>query len=150
MPNIIVTIPHGSFPGEARADLVRRINDAIVVAEQIPADPKNRFLCWVRIEEAGPGALTCGGVDTAAQLLPCCAIVHVPEGVLGEDARSTYVRGMHDAFRLALPAGETRRLATSVMLHDVADGTWGVNGGVWTLADFARAAGFAHLRHLVS
>jgi hypothetical protein len=37
-------------------------------------------------------------------------------------------------------------LLTSIMLHDVADGTWGANGTIWRLSDIAAAAGYAHLQ----
>ena len=50
MPNIHIRIPKGSYPGAARADLVRRINDAAANAEQIPAEPRKRMLCWVLIK----------------------------------------------------------------------------------------------------
>ncbi|CKU57569.1 Uncharacterised protein [Mycobacterium tuberculosis] len=37
---------------------------------------------------------------------------------------------------------------TSVVLDEVPDGAWGVGGRIWTLPDFARNAGYAHLQHL--
>lgn len=150
MPNIFVTVPQGAFPPEARARLVRRINDAAVEAEQMPGDPRSHFLTWLVIEEAGPGMWTCGGADVGAQVLPCFAIVHVPAGVLDDAARALYVKLLHQAFEQALPAAERRRLATSIILHDVAEGAWGGNGAIWTLPTLARAAGYAHLRHLAA
>jgi hypothetical protein len=53
---------------------------------------------------------------------------------------------VHDAFRQSMAVVDRRQLATSVVLHDVADGTWGANGHVMRLADFARAVGFSHLQ----
>ena len=147
MPNIFVKIPQGSFAGASRAALAAEISDAAASAEQIPADPAKRFLCWVLIEEVETGSWSCGGIDVTTQFLPCVALVYVPAGVLDGAARSRYVELMHTAFKRALPAGETRRLETSVVLHDVADGAWGASGVVWTLADFARAAGYAHSPH---
>ncbi len=79
MPHIIVRIPKDSYPGEARAALVRGINEAAALAEQIPADPRKRMLCWVLIDEAASGAWTCGGADLSAQLLPCVAWVYLPQ-----------------------------------------------------------------------
>ncbi len=38
---------------------------------------------------------------------------------------------------------------TSVMIGDVPDGAWGANGQIWRLPDFAKAAGYKHLQHLV-
>ncbi|WP_210644926.1 tautomerase [Pseudomonas sp. Tri1] len=150
MPNIILKIPKGSFPGEARATLVRSINDAAVLAEQIADDPKKRFLCWVVVEEVEPGAWTCGTVDMTSQMLPCMAMVYVPVGVLDAASRANYVELMHSAFMQALPVDDKRQLMTSIVLHDVADGAWGANGVIWNLPLFAKAAGFEHLQHLAA
>ncbi|GKS98224.1 tautomerase [Acidovorax sp. SUPP3434] len=150
MPNILVHLPKGSYPGEARAALVRGINAAAARAEQIPDHPHRRMLCWVLIDEIDPGSWTCGGADLTSQLLPCVAIVHVPAGVLDDASRALYVRELHDAFKHALPPEDTRPLASSVVLHEVADGAWGANGAVWTLPQFAKAAGFIHLQGLVN
>lgn len=148
MPNILVKLPKDSFPARHRDTLVRLLNDAAATAEQIPDDAKKRFLCWIVIDEAAPGLWTCGGFDVTAQVLPCMAMIYVPAGVLDAAARARYVSLVHDAFMQALPAADQRRLATSVIVHDVADGSWGANGVVWRLPDFADAAGFIHLKSL--
>jgi phenylpyruvate tautomerase PptA (4-oxalocrotonate tautomerase family) len=150
MPNILVKVPHGAFPGDARARLLHHITEAAAGAERIPADPRKRFTSWVVIDESGPGMWGCGGVDLSSQVLPCIAVVHVPAGVLDAASRALYVKLLHQAFEQALPAGERRQLATSVILHEVPDGAWGANGSLWTLPTFAKAAGYAHLQHLVS
>lgn len=146
MPNILVKIPAETFSGIARAELAQRIAAAAAHAEQIPDDARKRLSTWVVIEEVGAAMWTCGGVDVSAQIVPCMAMAYVPAGVLDAHARALFVRGMHDAFTQALPAEDGRRLVTSVVLHDVVDGTWGVNGALWTLPDFARASGYAHLQ----
>lgn len=150
MPNILLKIPKGAFPGEARTTLVERINDAAAIAEQIPADPKKRSLCWVVIDEVEQGSWTLGTVDVSPLIVPCIAMVHVPAGVLDASSRASYVELMHDAFKQALPAEDKRKLLTSVVLHDVADGAWGANGAIWDLPTFAKAAGFEHLQHLAA
>lgn len=149
MPNILVKLPMGSFSGANRTLLVNKINDAASTAEQMPNEPRKRMLCWVVIEEIDAGGITCGGMDVTSQMLPCVAIVFVPSGVLDANSRATYTKLMHEAFKTALPADEHRTLMTSVVLQEVPDGAWGANGAIWKLADFARAAGFAHLQHLV-
>lgn len=149
MPTILVKIPQASFPGESRAVLVRKINEAAAVAEQIPDEPRARSMCWVLIDEVATGAWTCGGTDASARLLPCTVLACVPAGVLDDASRSLFVARMHAAFEEALPADDKRRLATSVVMNEVPDGAWGVGGEVWRLPDFARSAGYAHLQHLV-
>lgn len=150
MPCIVLKIPKNAFPGAQRAALVAGINEAAATAEQMPADPKKRFLCWVLIDEMDLGGFTCGGADVTSLFIPCFATVHIPQGVLDDAARATYVRLLQSAFQAALPAGEKRRLTTSIVFSTVADGTWGVDGAVWRLPELARAAGYAHLQHLVN
>lgn len=86
----------------------------------------------------------------STHVLPCIAIVYVPVGVLDEASKALYVKLLHSAFKQALPSDESRQLATSVILHEVANGMWGGNGAIWTLPDLAKAAGYAHLQHLVA
>jgi len=149
MPNIVLKIPKNAFPAAQRAALVQGINEAAAVAEQIPADPRKRFLSWVLIDEVEPGNWTCGGADVTSQFLPCMAVVHVPAGVLDDAARAAYARLLQSALQTALPAADKRQLLTSVVFNDVEDGHWGVGGDIWRLPAFAKAAGFAHLQHLV-
>ncbi|MCC9005666.1 hypothetical protein [Pseudomonas putida] len=37
---------------------------------------------------------------------------------------------------------------TAIILDEVSDGSWGANGVIWHLADFAQAAGYRHLQGL--
>lgn len=150
MPNILIHIPKGSFPGEGRTTLTRKINAAAACAEQISAEPRKRMLCWVLINEVDSGAWTCGGADVTSQLLPCLAMVYVPAGVLDDASRTQYVKELHEAFKQSHPFDDERQVASSVVLHEVPDGTWGANGVIWKLPQFANAAGFAHLQHLVN
>ena len=150
MPNILLKVPKNTFPDKARANLVQRINAAAAEVEQIAADPTKRALCWVVIDEVENGLCTLGGADMGTRLIPCVAVIYVPAGVLDHSARARYVELVHKAFEQALPDGERRKLVSSVVLHDVADGAWGANGAIWTLPIFAREAGFGHLQHLAA
>jgi phenylpyruvate tautomerase PptA (4-oxalocrotonate tautomerase family) len=150
MPNILVKIPKGVFPTEHRAVLVQKLNDAAATAEQIPDDPRKRSMCWVIIDEVESSSWTCGPTDMSGRILPCIALIYIPAGVLDDASQAVYVNLVHEAFKQSLPATEKRQLATSVILHHVIDGTWGVNGTIWRLPNFAQAAGYAHLQELVS
>jgi phenylpyruvate tautomerase PptA (4-oxalocrotonate tautomerase family) len=148
MPNIIVKVPANTFNAEAKASLVKAINAAAAECERIPADPKKRFLCWVMIEEVAAGHWTCGGHDMSQMVVPVLAIVNLPAGVLDDASRARYVSLMHKAIGDALP-GEKRQVATSCIMNEVADGMWGASGNIWRLPQFAAAAGYEHLQHLV-
>ena len=149
MPNIILHVPKGALPVEARKALLREVTEAAAKAERIPADPKYRATTWVVLHEVDDGMFAVGGADISAHVLPCIAVIHVPQGVLDEPLRALYAELMHVAFTKAIATNETRRLATSVILHEVPDGSWGGSGKVWTLVDMAKAAGYEHLQHLV-
>ncbi len=148
MPNILVKVPQGAFPGDSREQLMRQLHDAAARCEQLPNDPVRRLLCWVMLDEVPGGHWHCGGRDATAALLPCLAVVHLPAGVLDAGARAQYVRQIHAAFEQALPAQDKRRLATSVIVNEVPDGTWAANGTLAFLPDLVRAAGYQHLQAL--
>lgn len=150
MPNILVKVPKGAFPKSAATKLLRAITNAAATAEQIPAELKYRLSTWVVVEEVEAHLFAIAGEDLSDKVLPCLSIVNVPEGVLDENSRSLYVKLMHNAFKESLPEGETRRLATSVILNTVSEGTWGGNGEIVRLADLAKSAGYGHLQHLVA
>ena len=150
MPNILVKIPHGAFPDAYRSTLVRKLNDAAATAEQIPDEPGKRMLCWVVIDEQPAGAWTCGAIDMSARLLPCLVVVHVPAGVLDGAARAVFVALIHQAFKQALPNGEQRQLATSVIINEVVEGNWGANGKIVRLPELTQVAGYMHLQSLLA
>jgi len=149
MPNMLIKLPHSAFTNDAKTKLVKSLNAAAANAEQIPDDQRKRFLCWITIDEVATGSWTCGGVDMSAQLIPCIAMIFLPSGVLDGATRASYIADIHKAFINALAPEEQRQLATSIVLHEVTDGSWGANGNVWRLPDFARAAGFSHLQTLL-
>ena len=130
MPNIVVRIPAGVLDQKARAALVAAINEGAAECERIPPDPARRALCWVMIEEIAAGDLTCGGLDPLQAVLPVMMTVNVPAGVLDDASRARYTTLMHEAVVTVLPH-EKRRIATSCIINDVADGTWGANGSIW-------------------
>lgn len=148
MPNILVKVPKDSFSPEARKSLGSRLNEAAAIAEQIPVQPQMRALTWVLIEEVDSEMWTCGGRDMSVEVLTCLAIVNVPAGVLVNESRALYVKLIHDAFAQSLPPEETRKLATSVILHDIVDGAWGGSGSIWDLQKLSKAAGYEHFQNL--
>lgn len=150
MPNILIKVPHGVFPSAQLRKLTQTITEVASVTEQIPAEMKKRFLCWITVDEVSQGMFTCGGMDTTQHVIPCIAMVYLPAGVLDGASRAQYVNTVHAAFASALSADDKRQIATSVILHEIPDGQWGANGSIWQLPDFAKAAGYAHLQHLTT
>ena len=149
MPSIIVKVPQGVFDAPARARLAQGLTTAAKAAEQGGDDPRHALVTWVLIDEVAPGGLFAGGADPLDRMIPVVVLFHYPQGVLDEAARNLAVRLIHEAAAAAKPATDPRPVMTSTILTEVAAGTWGATGVLWRLPDFARAAGFKHLQHLV-
>lgn len=149
MPTIIAKIPTGVFDLAARSCMAQGLTAAAKTAERGGDDPRHALLTWVLIDEISPGALFVAGGDPPAQMIPVVVLFHYPQGVLDEASRADAVRLIHEAVAAAKPPADPRGVATSVILTEVADGTWGASGVLWRLPDFAKAAGFKHLQHLV-
>ncbi|CAN5865878.1 hypothetical protein BH11PSE1_BH11PSE1_11840 [soil metagenome] len=149
MPTIIAKVPQGVFDAPARARLARGLTAAAKAAEQGGDDPRHALVTWVLIDEVAPGGLFAGGGEALERMIPVVVLFHYPQGVLDDPARALAVRLIQEAAAAAKPAADPRPVMTSAILTEVADGTWGATGVLWRLPDFAKAAGFKHLQHLV-
>lgn len=150
VPNIIVKLPEGAFDAAGRDRLAKGVTAAAKTVEQIGDDPRQEFSIWVVIEEVKAGHFRAGGADPLARVLPVIVLVWVPAGVIDEAGRGEVVRLIHAAVAAGKSDGDPRAVLTSVIVSEVADGTWGVNGALWRLGDFAKAAGYRHLRHVAA
>jgi phenylpyruvate tautomerase PptA (4-oxalocrotonate tautomerase family) len=146
MPNIIVKVPEGAFDAAGRESLGRGITAAAKRVEQIGDDPRQEFTTWVVIEEIKAGRFFAGGNDTLARALPVIVLFYTPEGVIDKAGRVEAVRLVHAAVAAAKPAADPRPVLTSVIVVEVADGTWGASGALWHFDDFVKAAGYKHLQ----
>ncbi len=152
MPYITLTLPPGFLPADepARRDaLARRITTIAAEAEQLGDAPQQQFLTWVQFIDPVPGSLYAGGQPATGMAWPVVLHWRLPQGVLTDEARrACAIQQLHDALADAKAPQDPRPLLSSVILDEVPDGQWGANGQLWRLPDFARAAGFRHLRHL--
>lgn len=148
MPNIVVKVPEGAFDDAARAALGKGIHTAVKAVEGWGDDPRQEVLTWVLVEEVKQGCFFAGGTDQTSRIIPVIVFLYPPAGVIDEAGRAEAVRRIHQVVAGAKPPNDPRRVATSIMVWDVTDGTWGANGELWRLTDFARAAGYKHLQHL--
>jgi phenylpyruvate tautomerase PptA (4-oxalocrotonate tautomerase family) len=150
MPNILIKVPKNAFDLAGREKLGRGIHAAAKAVEGWGDDPRQEALTWVLIEEVPSGNLFVGGADQSSRYLPVIVFFYPPAGVLGPDSRAKSVALIHAAVSAAKSVDDKRMVLTSIMIWDVADGTWGANGQLWRLPDFARAAGYRHLQHLLA
>lgn len=149
MPNIIVRIPEGVFDQAGRQALAVGIHAAAKAVERWGDEARQELLTWIALEEVKAGYLFAGGRDPLGGAIPVIVQVYAPAGVIDAAGRADLVARLHAAIAGAKPASDARVVMTSVIIREVADGHWGASGRLWHLGDFARAAGYAHLQHLV-
>lgn len=150
MPNITIKAPRGAFTPAARDTLAQALTDVARIVEQGGDTPAQMALTWVHIDEYEPGAFYAGGHDPLARIIPVVVFFHYPQGVLDDAARADAARLLQEVISAAKAPDDARQVRTSVVMTEVVDGTWGGNGRVLRLPDFARAAGYKHLQHLVT
>lgn len=144
MPTILIKTPADALSPSQCHVMLAAVEQAAMACSGLGPLPHQRRLCWVIHE---PAALwRCGGVESFDAFLPVLVQVMAPAGVLDAAHRKRYAREIYDAIANALALPESRRLAVSITVSDVADGTWGPNGELWTLSSFVAAAGYAHMR----
>ena len=145
MPNIFVKIPKGVASSNQLDAMVAGITDAACEAESIPDNPRQRAMTWVMVEEVEAANVYLGGNKVVPAMIPVVVQIFPPEGVLDAKRREGQAKKVAEAVHTAL-GEEAEKVLVSCMMLDVPDGTWGVNGAIWTLPDFAKAAGYEHLQ----
>ncbi len=150
MPNLLVKIPHGAFPGAARNALFKAITETVNAVEQVGDTPQQQAVTWVVIEELPPGAVRSGGHDVSDRVLQCIVQAYIPAGVLDGASRAAYVAGLSAAFQGAMPADDKRRAIVSSLLLEMPEGQWGAGDVIWRLPDVTAAAGFKHLQSVAA
>lgn len=149
MPNIVIQIPKGILAEEARTSAAHQIAQLAADVEQMPVVPSKRMLSWAVFQEIEKASWSVGGHAIPDAMVPCMVEVKVPAGVLDDAMRSAFVKGIYAILEKSMPAGDQPRVMMSTVFFEVADGCWGANGAIWKLPEFARAAGYGHLQHLV-
>ena len=146
MPLILVTTPADTLDAAARQRLAAGLTAAAIEVEQIGPRPDQQARTIVLFSELSEAGVFLGGAPAPAGLGLVSIQFRPPAGVLDAAARDRAVTLCHAAAVDTLGEGTF----TSVIIDEVPDGHWGANGATLHLADFARAAGYAHLQHLVA
>ncbi len=149
MPNILIRVPEGVLDAERREKLAKAATTVAKTVEQGGDDPRQAALTWVAIDEVKASYFFAGGKDPLKQMIPVVVFFHYPAGVLDDAARAEAARLFQEVISAARRPGDSRPVATSVIMTEVADGLWGASGRVVRLPDLAKAAGYKHLQHLV-
>lgn len=145
MPDIFIQVPEGAFDAEARGRMARA---AVAVMTLVDRDAKGREpTTWAVVDEIKVGHGRIDGHDPVAQTIPVLVHVYHLAGRLDAVARVEMADLFQDICSEARRAGERRQVAASVMVAEVAEGWWGVDGQVLRLS---AESGYGHSRPMVS
>ena len=128
MPIFEVTYPEGALSGDARAKMMDDLTTALLRAERAPDTEFFRNVTWSYVHELPTGCVNAAGRPVEA---PTFKIdVTTPEGALSDRRREELVAAATEIVREAAGIGEHDALRVWVLMHEVAEGSWGAGGQV--------------------
>ena len=128
MPIFEVTYPEGALSADARSGLMEDLTAALLRAERAPDTDFFRSVTWSYVHELPAGSVHAAGKPVAA---PTFKIdVTTPEGALSDRRREELVADATRIVREAADIGDEDALRVWVLLHEVAEGSWGAGGHV--------------------
>jgi phenylpyruvate tautomerase PptA (4-oxalocrotonate tautomerase family) len=138
MPIFEVTYPEGALSGEARGKLLEDLTTLLLRAERAPDTDFFRSVTWSYVHELPAGAVLAAGKPVAE---PTFKIdVTTPHGALSDRRRAEFVAEATSAVREAAGLGEEDALRVWVLMHEVAEGSWGAGGNVIRFEQLREAA----------
>jgi phenylpyruvate tautomerase PptA (4-oxalocrotonate tautomerase family) len=128
MPIFEVTYPEGALTPEARSQLLEDLTTALLRAERAPDTEFFRNVTWSYVHELPAGCVNAAGQPVEQ---PTFRIdVTTPEGALSDRRRKELVEEATSLVREAAGIPEEEALRVWVLMHEVAEGSWGAGGQV--------------------
>ena len=128
MPVFEVTYPEGALGADARAKMLEDLTTALLRAERAPDTEFFRNVTWSYVHELPAGSVNAAGRPVEA---PTFKIdVTTPQGALSDRRREELVAEATSIVRDAAGIPDDESLRVWVLMHEVAEGSWGAGGQV--------------------
>ena len=138
MPIFEITYPQGALAPDARDQLMEDLTTALLRAERAPDTEFFRNVTWSYVHELPQGAVHAAGRPVQQ---PTFKIdVTTPQGALSDRRRAEYVEAATRLVRDAAGIPEDEGLRVWVLMHEVAEGSWGAGGHVIRFEQLREAA----------
>jgi phenylpyruvate tautomerase PptA (4-oxalocrotonate tautomerase family) len=138
MPVFELTYPQGALEPDARAQLLEDLTTALLRAERAPDTEFFRGVTWSYVHELPTDSVLAAGRPVEQ---PTFKIdVTTPEGALSDRRREELVGEATRLVREAAGIGEEEALRVWVLMHEVAEGSWGAGGHVIRFEQLREAA----------
>ena len=128
MPVFEITYPQGALAPDARDQLLDDLTTAILRAERAPNSDFFRGVTWGYVNELPAGAIVAAGRPVEKPTFK--VDLTTPEGALSDRRREEFVVEATRLVREAAGIPEEEGLRVFVMMHEVAEGSWGAAGQV--------------------
>ncbi len=138
MPIFEITYPEGALEPPARAKLLEDLTTALLRAERAPDTDFFRSVTWAYVHELPAGSVLAAGRPVEK---PNFKIdITTPEGALSDRRREELVVEATRLVREAAGISEEEALRIFVLMHEVAEGSWGAAGHVIRFEQLREAA----------
>jgi phenylpyruvate tautomerase PptA (4-oxalocrotonate tautomerase family) len=128
MPVFEVTYPEGALSADARSKLMEDLTTALLRAERAPDTEFFRSITWSYVHELPAGAVRAAGRPVDAPIFKID--VTTPEGALSDRRREELVAEATRIVKDVAGIPDEDALRVWVLMHEVADGSWGAGGQV--------------------
>lgn len=138
MPKIDFTYTAGALPAEAARELPGQLAATLLRWEGAPDTEFFRSISWTHVHELPAGAAHTA--DGPAELGQFVLDVTVPQGALSDRRRSGLVEEITRQVREAAGLGDEDAVRVWVLVHEVAEGSWGAAGQIVRFEQLREAA----------
>lgn len=138
MPIFEITYPEGALEPDAREQLLEDLTTALLRAERAPDTEFFRNVTWSYIHELPASHVRAAGkaVDKPTFRID----VTTPQGALSDRRRQELTVEATRLVREAAGIPEEEALRVWVLMHEVAEGSWGAGGNVIQFEQLRQAA----------
>jgi phenylpyruvate tautomerase PptA (4-oxalocrotonate tautomerase family) len=138
VPVFELTYPEGALAPDTRDQLLEDLTTALLHAERAPDTDFFRNVTWSYVHELPAGAVRAAGRPVER---PTFKIdVTTPEGALSDRRRQELVEEATRLVREAAGIPDEEALRVWVLMHEVAEGSWGAAGQVVRFEQLRQAA----------
>ena len=138
MPVFELTYPKGALEPEARAQLLEDLTTALLRAERAPDTEFFRNVTWSFVHELPTDSVLAAGRPVEKPTFK--VDVTTPQGALSDRRREELVDAATRLVREAAAIPEQEALRVWVLMHEVAEGSWGAGGHVIRFEQLREAA----------
>jgi phenylpyruvate tautomerase PptA (4-oxalocrotonate tautomerase family) len=138
MPKIDLTYSAGALSPEAKAELPGKLAATLLKWEKAPDTEFFRSISWTHVNELAADAThDANGADAPSHFI---VDVTTPQGALSDRRRAELTKEMTEQVIEAAGLTPDDAIRVWILMHEVAEGSWGAAGGIIRFEQLREAA----------